>query len=246
MRSVRSNRFFIEGAVATGATIEISGGDAHKIVHVLRLREGDGIAVIDSSGRTFNATLLECGRIVRAQIGDEIAQSENASALRIDLAQAVPKGSRMDFVVEKATELGAAAFVPFFSERSVAGNSGDAKVSRWQRLARTAAQQCGRSHVPIVHAPIPFGDVLQRFSSYDAVLFAWELATPEPLMQRLAEMLPVAGSLLVVVGPEGGFSYAEAESASRHGAHLLWLGPRVLRTDTAALVLLAVIGAATS
>jgi 16S rRNA (uracil1498-N3)-methyltransferase len=241
-----ARRFFIEGAAAPGATVEISGGDAHKIARVLRLRAGDAVAVIDSSGRTFSATLLECGRVVRAQIENEIPQSEHASVLRIELAQAVPKGSRMDFVIEKATELGVAAFQPFFSERSVGRNAGDAKRSRWQRLAKTAAQQCGRSAVPVVEAPIAFDALVQRFSGYDGVLFAWELAEPAPLTQRLAELLPALGRLLVVVGPEGGFSHAEAENAVAHGAQLLWLGPRVLRTDTAALVLLAVIGAVTS
>ena len=213
---------------------------------MLRLREGDAITVIDSAGRAYSATLLESGRVVRAQVQTEIAPRASSSAVRIDLAQAVPKGSRMDFVIEKATELGVAAFQPFFSERSVGRNAGDAKRSRWQRLAKTAAQQCGRSAVPGVKVPIAFEELLQRFSGYDGVLFAWELADPKPLMQRLAEILPSAGTLLVVVGPEGGFSHAEAENAAAHGAEMLWLGPRVLRTDTAALVLLAVIGAVTS
>lgn len=246
MRSVRNSRFFIEDAAAPGAIVEISGGDAHKIVHVLRLREGDTVAVIDSAGRAFSATLAECGRIVRAAIEREIGPGAKTSALRVHLAQAVPKGSRMDFVIEKATELGVAAFHPFFSERSVGRGAGDAKLSRWHRLAKTAAQQCGRSDVPAVDAPITFSTLLQRFSAYDAVLFAWELAAPESLTRRLTDMLPSEGSVLVVIGPEGGFSHAEAESAAGHGARLLWLGPRVLRTDTAALVLLAVIGAVTS
>lgn len=241
-----ARRFFIEGAVTPGATIEISGGDAHKIAHVLRLREGDTIEVIDSSARAYSATLRACGRVVSAQIESEVARPNVVSRLRIDLAQAVPKGARMDFVIEKATELGVTTFRPFFSERSVGRNAGDAKRSRWQRLARAAAQQCGRSDVPSVEAPVTFDALVRSFSDYDAVLFAWEVATPEPLMQRLAEVVPSAGTLLVVVGPEGGFSHAEADSAANHGAQLLWLGPRVLRTDTAAMVLLAVIGAISS
>jgi 16S rRNA (uracil1498-N3)-methyltransferase len=88
--------------------------------------------------------------------------------------------------------------------------------------------------------------LLERFGEYDSVLFAWELAPPAPLHRRLAEALPASGRALVVVGPEGGFTHAEAELAQRRGAEMLWLGPRVLRTDTAALVLLAVIGAVTS
>lgn len=241
-----ARRFFVEGALAPGAAIEISGGDAHKIAHVLRLREDDQIIVIDSGGRAFAAKLLECGRVVRARIENEIPQPQRDAKLRIDLAQAVPKGSRMDFVIEKATELGVSAFQPFFSERSVGRSAGDAKLARWQRLARTAAQQCRRTDVPDVRAPVSFDELLQSFANYDAVLFAWELAEPQSLTQRLGAILPSEGNALVVVGPEGGFTHAEAENAAEQCADLLWLGPRVLRTDTAALVLLAVIGAVTS
>lgn len=202
--------------------------------------------MIDSAGRAFSATIFESGRIVRAQVEKEILPPQNTSALSIDLAQAVPKGNRMDFIIEKATELGVSTFQPFFSERTVGRTAGDAKVSRWERLARTASQQCGRSDVPGIAAPVTFEELIVRFSAYDAVLFAWELAPPEPLVQRLAAVLPPEGRVLVVVGPEGGFSHAEAENAADRAAQLLWLGPRVLRTDTAALVLLAVIGAVTS
>lgn len=215
-------------------------------MRVLRLHEGDEIIVIDSGGGSFSATLTTCSRVVRAQIGEEIEQPRSVSKLRIDLAQAVPKGSRMDFVIEKATELGVSAFQPFFSERSVGRIAGDAKLSRWRRLARTAAQQCRRSEVPDVNAPITFDALLQCFTAYDAVFFAWELAEPQSLTQRLAALLPSEGKVLVVVGPEGGFTHAEAENAAEQCADLLWLGPRVLRTDTAALVLLAVIGAVSS
>jgi 16S rRNA (uracil1498-N3)-methyltransferase len=152
----------------------------------------------------------------------------------------------MDFVIEKATELGVMAFQPFFCERSVGRTAGDAKLSRWKRLARTAAQQCRRTDVPEVHAPITFDALVKSFAQYDIVLFAWELAEPQSLTQRLAALLPPEGKALVVVGPEGGFTHAEADDAAEQCADLLWLGPRVLRTDTAALVLLAVIGAVTS
>ena len=241
-----ARRFFVAGSTSPGACIEISGGDAHKIAHVLRLRKGDEITAIDSTGRKFSATLMKCGRIIRAQITEEIEQPQNGTTLRVDLAQAVPKGNRMDFVIEKATELGVAAFQPFFCERSIARTAGDAKRSRWQRLAKTAAQQCGSPDVPEVRSPVRFDALLRSFEEYDAVLLAWELAEPQSLTQRLSAILPSQGTVLVVVGPEGGFSHSEAEDAKEHCADLLWLGPRILRTDTAALVLLAVIGAITS
>lgn len=241
-----ARRFFVEGSVAPGDHIEIGGGDAHKIAHVLRLTAGDEITVIDSAARVFSARLEECGRTAHAEVGREIPPARDPSPLRIDLAQAVPKGNRMDFVIEKGTELGVGSFQPFFAERSVARTAGDEKTGRWQRIARSAAQQCGRQEIPAIKPPVEFAELLDSFGEYDAVLFAWELAEPQSLTQRLSAILPPEGAVLLVIGPEGGFSHDEADRAAEQCADLLWLGPRVLRTDTAALVLLAVIGAITS
>jgi 16S rRNA (uracil1498-N3)-methyltransferase len=244
---IAARRFFAEGAKDVGETVEIGGTDAHKIANVLRLSVGDRMVVIDSAARTFTAAITAVGRVVRATVEEEIFDDRAPSAaLRIDVAQAVPKGRRMDFVIEKGSELGVETFFPFYCERSVSRDVGSEKAARWQRIARSAAQQCGRKSVPTVIDSMPYAKLLERFGEYDAVLFAWELATPAPLHRRLAEALPVSGRALVVVGPEGGFTHAEAELAQCRGAAMLWLGPRVLRTDTAALVLLAVIGAVTS
>ncbi len=241
-----ARRFFVEGAKEIGDAVEIGGADAHKIEHVLRLNLGDRIVVIDSTARTFSAAIASLGRVVLANVVEEIAQERDAPALRVDVAQAVPKGNRMDFVIEKGSELGAETFLPFYSERTVGRAVGPEKIARWQRIARSAALQCGRKSVPNVLEPVPFERLVTRFGDYDAVLFAWELAGPQPLHRRLAEALPSSGRALVIVGPEGGFTHAEAELARDRGAAMLWLGPRVLRTDTAALVLLAVIGAVSS
>ena len=244
---IAARRFFVEGAKEIGGIVEIDGADAHKIAHVLRLSIGDRIVVIDSTARTFIAAIAALGRVVRATIEEEVFDDRAPSAaLRIDVAQAVPKGRRMDFVIEKGSELGVEAFLPFYCERSVGRDVGVEKAARWRRIARSAAQQCGRKSLPAVLDPMTYETLLERFGEYDAVLFAWELAAPAPLHRRLAEALPASGRVLVLVGPEGGFTHAEAELAQARGAAMLWLGPRVLRTDTAALVLLAVIGAVTS
>ncbi|MFZ0681596.1 MAG: RsmE family RNA methyltransferase, partial [Candidatus Cybelea sp.] len=221
---IAARRFFVEGAKEIGATVEIGGTDAHKIANVLRLSAGDRIVVIDSAARTFTAAIATVGRIVRATIEEEIFDDRAPSAvLRIDVAQAVPKGRRMDFVIEKGSELGVETFLPFYCERSVSRDVGAEKAARWQRIARGAAQQCGRKSVPAVVDPMPYATLLERFGEYDAVLFAWELATPAPLPRRLAEALPASGRVLVVVGPEGGFTHAEAELAQSRGAAMLWL-----------------------
>jgi 16S rRNA (uracil1498-N3)-methyltransferase len=236
-----ARRFFVEGVHEAGGIVEIAGSDAHKIGRVLRLQAGDRIEIFDSGTVAYEALIESVGTIVRARL--ERAREEARSAvLKVDVAQAVPKGGRMDFVIEKGTELGSGAFLPFQCERCV-GGAGNEKLARWRRLARGAAQQSGRLDVPDVSDPIEYRALLERFDRYDLVLFAWELAPDVPLRELLTRKLPASGRVLVVVGPEGGFTHREADEARQRGAELVSLGARILRTDTAALALLAVIGA---
>jgi 16S rRNA (uracil1498-N3)-methyltransferase len=241
---VPARRFFVEGLRTPGSVVDITGRDARKIVSVLRLRAGDRIELVDSGGTLFDAQLsLEDGRVsatLTAALPDEPEYS--VEPLRVDVAQAVPKGHKMDFVVEKAAELGVNTIVPFSSERTSAGAS-DAKLERWRRLAKTASQQSGRRSVARVEDPVAFARLLERFASYDLVLFSWELAARVALRDRLPALLESTRRVLIVIGPEGGFSHEEAEAALADGAEMLWLGPRILRTETAALALLAIIGA---
>lgn len=242
-----ARRFFVEGTAEAGNVIEIAGSDAHKITHVLRLAAGDRIEVIDSTATEFGAAIEAIGQSVRAVLIEKHdARQTAASSLCVDVAQAVPKGARMDFVVEKGTELGARAFIPFFSERTIGRRVGQEKLGRWRRIARTAAQQSGRAVVPAIADPLSYDVLLSKFDQYDAVLFAWELAPPKALRDALLSSLPQRGDVLAVVGPEGGFTHAEAAAAAERGAIAISLGPRILRTDTAAMALLAVIGALAS
>jgi 16S rRNA (uracil1498-N3)-methyltransferase len=237
---VSARRFFVEGIRSAGERVAIDGADARKIVTVLRLRDGDVIEVIDSAGTQFEGRVHVEDGTVSATLRAARPVAVDAER-RVDVAQAIPKGQKMDFVVEKATELGAQSILPFYSERSVAHVLGETKVDRWRRLARTAAQQCGRAFVPEIAAPISFAELLERFAQYDTVVFPWELAPAEPLRETLPALLQGASRVMIVVGPEGGFSHAEAEAARKAGGHLVWLGRRILRTETAAMVLLAVL-----
>lgn len=223
--------------------VEISGSDARKIVTVLRLRDGARIEIVDSAGALFEGEIVLDGDRVRAALRSSDDNAAPEERLRVDVAQALPKGQKMDFVVEKATELGATAILPFSSERSLAADVGAAKIERWRRLAKTASQQSGRRSVAHVDDPLTFERLLERFASYDVVLFPWELAPQLALRERLPPLLDGARRVLVVIGPEGGFSHDEAAAAIARGAELLWLGPRILRTETAAMALLAIVGA---
>jgi len=233
-------RFFVEGIYGPGQTVTLAGDDAHKIAHVLRKRSGDAIQIIDSTANRFDAVLQVENGSVRAQLGQPSAR-EALPRLQITVAQGVPKGQKMDFVVEKLTELGTAAIVPFYSEHSVALESGQGKLDRWRRLAKTAAAQCGRCQVPEVREPLAFAAMVETFSKYDCVLFPWELAGDAPLRDVLAPMIAGAKSVLVVVGPEGGFTHSEVEAAERSGARVIGLGRHILRTETAALVVVALL-----
>ncbi len=246
-----ARRFFVEGVCETGASVEIAGSDARKIVRVLRLVDGDAIEVIDSAGTVFAASIAIDGTLVRATLdaagtSEDPASGADTDSPRFDVAQALPKSAKMDFIVEKTTELGVGAILPFRSERTVARDAGDAKVQRWRRLARAAAQQCGRRSIPQIGAVLPsFDALLERFDDYGVVLFGWELAPRTLLRDVLPDLLGGVRRALIVVGPEGGFTHDEAEAARARGAALVWMGPRILRTETAAMALLAIADALT-
>lgn len=230
-----ADRFFVEGRRNTGDLVELCGGDAHKLLAVLRKGTGDRIVVIDSAAQNFDARLEIDGTHVRARL-EIMMPAPRAATLSLTLAQGIPKGQKMDFVVEKATELGVARILPFFSERTVGAGPRAGKVERWRRLARSAAQQSGRSDVPDVEEPLDWSGLVARMPGFQRTLVPWELAQTPQLRLVLPDVLAGVSEVLVVIGPEGGLSHAEAEEAAAAGARLISLGPRVLRTETAGLV----------
>jgi 16S rRNA (uracil1498-N3)-methyltransferase len=234
------HRFFVEGVRELGDEVALAQDDARKARVVLRLRDGDRVEIADSGSQAFVASVAIRGDAVVATLAEAIPDARGET-LRVDVAQAVPKGSKMDFVVEKLTELGVARILPFVSERCVARDAGAPRVERWRRLARAAALQCGRREIPEVAQPSGFDELLARFAGYDLILFAWELAPDRPLRETLPALLAGATRVLAVVGPEGGFSHDEAERAQAAGARQVRLGRRILRTETAALALVAVL-----
>lgn len=190
--------------------------------------------VVDSGAQEFVATLDVDRGNVRARLVELLPQAARESARQIVLAQAIPKGQKLDYVIEKVTELGVTRILPVRTERSVAEAS-ENKLVRWRNIARSAAQQSGRTRVPEIDAPVDFAAVVAEIREFDAAIFAWELARA-PLRTVLAG-IGEAQRVLLIVGPEGGFSHDEAEAAIAAGAHPVSLGPRILRTETAPLVL---------
>jgi len=202
---------------------------------VLRKRSGDPLEVYDSAGSAFAASLDIDGAQVRARLERELERPAPAT-LEIVLAQALPKGQKMDFIVEKATELGVTRIVPLETERTIGTAERAGKLERWRRLARTAAAQCGRRDVPAVDEVLRWSELEGLIAEAGVALIPWELADARPLRDDLPGLLQGAGRVLVAIGPEGGLSHDEVEAARGWGAHTVSLGRRILRTETAGLV----------
>jgi len=233
------DRFFIEGAHASGARVTLATDDAHKIATVLRMTSGSRIEIVDSAGRAYAATLAVDGKRVEATLDEQLARDAIEPSLRVTIAQAIPKGQKMDLIVEKATELGAHAIVPLRSARVIGETTRENKIERWHRIAKSAAQQSGRLVVPAVTAVHDWPALIATFPAYDRVYLPWETADPKPLRDAIADDVARAQTMLVIIGPEGGFSRDEADRAVAAGAIVISLGRRILRTETAALVVLA-------
>jgi 16S rRNA (uracil1498-N3)-methyltransferase len=235
------DRFFVEGVHAAGEHVALAPDDARKVATVLRKRTGDRVQVVDSGGVAFAATLEVDGRSVRATLDALLDRDAVETTIEVTIAQAVPKGQKMDLVVEKVTELGAYAIVPVRSARVIGHDTSPAKVERWRRIAKSAAQQSGRTRVPLVGDVVDWDALLATFAGYDRVYVPWELADPAPLRAVFERELPDARRVLVVIGPEGGFAADEVARARAAGGAPISLGRRILRTETAALVVLAAI-----
>ena len=236
-------RLYLEQAIDAGAERLLPPG-AVRHVQVLRLRPGDALVLFDGRGGEYDATLTHLGRSeAGVRVGAHRAV-ERELARPVTLAVGMPANERMDTLVEKATELGAAAIQPLVCERSVLrlhGERAQKKQAHWRGVAVAAAEQCGRTRLPEVHAVTALAAWLRHATDAPASV-RWLLdpgdATP---LSRLAESLGDEGVLLLS-GPEGGFSDAERELALAAGFVAASLGPRVLRADTAPLAALACIG----
>jgi len=235
-------RFYCDAPLTAGARIALPEALAHHALRVLRLRAGEAVTLFNGQGGEYPAVLDVEGKAGFAQLGDFNPREAELSG-RIILAQGLPSGDKMDWVVEKAVELGAARVSPIAAQRSVLQLSGarlEKRVAHWQRIAQSAAEQCGRNRLMTVDAPLTLEDWLAQPADGLRVL-----CHPEA-EQDLAGMLQGASDqtgITLLVGPEGGWSDKELEAARKAGVQAVRFGPRVLRTETAGLALLSAISA---
>lgn len=243
--SYRTRRFYLPGvageaALAPGRSVELTGEEAHHALHVVRVSEGDEVELFDGSGSLARATVRCLGR-KSVQLAVEEAWFAGGPDRELRLGFAVPKGKRLDWLLEKATELGAAELHPVRFERSVAGE-GDwtpAKTRRWTAQLVAATKQCGRAMLPALRRPMDLADCLRcPWWRQDEPRLVGDL-TPEarPIAQALPAQAPKEVSLLV--GPEGGLTGPERADLLQAGWSPVVLGENTLRTETACAALLA-------
>ncbi len=237
-------RFFIRTTEITGDAAALKGTEFRHLQRVLRLREGDQVTLFDDAGQEHAGVVLSLSpRVAHVRITASHAPARE-SPLAITLYQGVPKGRKMDLVVEKATELGTHAIVPFTSAFSIGtAAAAESKRERWQRIAFAAAKQSGRTAIPTVLPARTFREILTDAATHVARLLFFEGTGVTPFDDVVARS-ERAASAAVIVGPEGGFSADEVAAAEAAGFALVGLGPRVLRTETAALVAVTLVQAA--
>jgi len=231
---MRLSRFFIDAPLSLGEH-ELPEAQAHYISRVLRMAEGDAVQLFDGSGQEFLGALLEVGKKRVSVRLDQSFAGQSASSLHIHLGQGLSRGERMDWAIQKATELGVDAITPIVSERCevrLKDERADKRLLHWRQIAVSACEQCGRSTVPVIHPPQFLADWL---AGTEAALKLVLHPVAEPLTGH-----PAPATLAFLIGPEGGLSDAEVEQAQHSGFHSARLGPRVLRTETAPVVALAV------
>lgn len=240
-------RFFIRQERIENGNISIVGEDAHHIARSLRMAAGDEITVCDMQGNEYTCKISSFNedKEVIAEILSQ-KKSENEPDTFITLYQALPKGDKLDTIIQKAVECGASKIVPFQSERCVVKIKNDAedkKRERRQKISSEAAKQCGRSVIPEVSLPISYKDALTDAQNSDLILFCYEGDGTVPLGQILKNTFSKQNnppkSISVFIGSEGGFSIKEVEQAKESGAVMTGLGKRILRTETASGFVLA-------
>ena len=226
-------RLYVAIDLQVDAQIALSLDQQHHVTRVLRLRPGASLRVFDQSGQEFHARLQKRGKL---QLLDAVAEWRE-SPLRVHLGQALPRGQRMDYVVQKCTELGVNSITPLISERSYSYREPAAsnKLQHYQKIAVHAAEQCWRQKVPTLQPLTPLSAWLQQSP---AML---KLIMDENCEQRLTELPEAIDSIDLLVGPEGGFSPREIAAASSVGFVSWRLGPRIFRSETAAVSALSVL-----
>lgn len=235
-----SARLFVPVAIRPGEALWLEGERAHYLSRVLRVRSGEELIVFDGSGAEHTAAVGSIARQRVQLVPGEARSRDVESPLAIRLLQGISRGDRMDLVVQKATELGVTRISPVLTERSVVRLQEERalkKSGHWVRIAQSACEQCGRNRVPAIDTPAELQALLEAPAGITCVVLLPSSSEP------LGNLQQVGSAVNLLVGPEGGFDAAEITMALERGYRPLSLGPRILRTETAALAAIAILQA---
>lgn len=236
---MRLTRVFVDEHLAIGQRLTVEGSAGNHIVRVLRSRVGDELTIFNGRGGEYGASIDEIRRDTVRVCVREHRNEERESAFELTLAQGISRGERMDWVVQKATELGVTRIVPLFTERSMVHldeKQAAKKVQHWRGIAVAACEQCGRNVVPEITAPVPLYGLLEKPFGTGISL----LLSPSAEL-RIVDIAGNPQGATVLIGPEGGLAQVEHDAALRSGFTAVRMGPRVLRTETAAVCALSLL-----
>ncbi|MCR5728167.1 MAG: 16S rRNA (uracil(1498)-N(3))-methyltransferase [Lachnospiraceae bacterium] len=242
--------FYTEKSNISEDTIYITGEDVNHIKNVLRMKEGEEIIICDSEGTDYHTRIKSLGRdeVVAEILSSGISEAE--MPFRVHLFQGLPKKDKMEMIIQKSVELGVFRIIPVMTKRVIVKlddkKKEEAKNKRWQAISESAAKQSGRGIIPEVSNCMSFKEALKAAGEMDVVLIPYENADSSPEgMKKSLEMIkniPAGSDVAIFIGPEGGFEPTEVEEAINSGAKEISLGKRILRTETAGMMLLSVIG----
>jgi 16S rRNA (uracil1498-N3)-methyltransferase len=242
---MRLTRVHVDTPLASGALVTLSGSAASHVTRVLRLRSGEALTLFDGRGGEYSARIEQGGAAVTVAVGEH-HPTERESPLAVTLAQGISRGERMDLVVQKATELGVARLQPLLTERSVVrldAQQAERKRRHWRAIAIGACEQCGRNRLPEIRAPCALRELLGGPAAAPAPAPARQLRLllSPAAERRVGDLEGPVNALTVLIGPEGGLSAEEQAAAAAAGFLAVRLGPRVLRTETAAIAALTLL-----
>jgi 16S rRNA (uracil1498-N3)-methyltransferase len=236
---MRLTRVHVDVELQTGRRLTVDGSAGNHISRVLRLRVGDALTLFNGQGGEYAGSIDEIRRDTVVVSILERRDVDRESPCQLTLAQGISRGERMDWVVQKATELGVWQIAPIFTERSIVQldeKQASRKLQHWRSIAIAACEQSGRNHVPQITQPVGLYELLEKRTSSGTALL---LSPGAPL--RIADLASAGTQITVLIGPEGGLADVEQQAAVKAGFTPVRLGPRVLRTETAAVCALTLL-----
>ena len=242
------HHFFVKKENFTDGRVCISGEDYNHAVNVLRLNTGERVLISDHEGQDFICLVEEKEETDRESLLwlkiEKEAEENHELLAKVVLFQCLPKSDKLEFIIQKAVELGVSGIVPVASKNCVVkldDKKAGSKLKRWRTIAESAAKQSMRSLVPAIHEPVSFKEAVELMEDYDVRLIPYENENGiDSICEAIVNFIP-GRSIAVIIGPEGGFDRLEVSMAERHGIMPVSLGKRILRTETAAISILSLI-----